>query len=53
VLRLVTAGLGNAAIAVRLGVSPKTVRNQVSTVLTKLGVTSRTEAADRARRAGM
>jgi DNA-binding NarL/FixJ family response regulator len=53
VLRLVTAGLGNAAIAVRLGVSPKTVRNQVSAVLTKLGVTSRTEAADRARRAGM
>ena len=53
VLRLVAAGLGNPAIAVRLGVSAKTVRNQVSAVLTKLGVTSRTEAAERARRAGL
>jgi DNA-binding NarL/FixJ family response regulator len=53
VLRLVAAGLGNAAIAVRLGVSAKTVRNQVSAVLTKLGVSSRTEAAERAHRAGL
>ncbi len=53
VLRLVAAGLGNAAIGARLGVSAKTVRNQVSAVLTKLGVSSRTEAAERARRAGL
>ena len=53
VLRLVAAGLGNGAIAVRLGVSGKTVRNQVSAVLSKLGVSSRTEAAERARRAGL
>jgi DNA-binding NarL/FixJ family response regulator len=49
VLRLVAEGLGNQAIAVRLGVSGKTVRNQVSVVLAKLGVDSRTEAAAKLR----
>jgi DNA-binding NarL/FixJ family response regulator len=45
VLRLLAAGLSNPAIAARLGVAPKTVRNQVSAVLTKLGVSSREAAA--------
>jgi DNA-binding NarL/FixJ family response regulator len=45
VLRLVAQGLGNEAIATRLGVSGKTVRNQVSAVLSKLGVRNRAEAA--------
>jgi DNA-binding NarL/FixJ family response regulator len=53
VLRLVAAGLTNQAIAERLGVAPKTVRNQVSTVLSKLGVDSRAAAASRARAAGL
>lgn len=44
VLDLVAQGLGNRAIADRLGKSPKTVRNQVSVVLSKLGVRSRAEA---------
>ncbi|WP_067472206.1 response regulator [Actinomadura hibisca] len=52
VLELVAAGLGNARIAERLGLSPKTVRNNVSTVLAKLQVADRTEAALRARDAG-
>lgn len=49
VLRLLAQGLGNDAIAMRLGVSGKTVRNQVSAVLSKLGVRSRAEAAALAR----
>lgn len=53
VLRLVATGLGNQAIAERLGVAPKTVRNQVSSILTKLGVDSRQAAAQRARTAGL
>jgi DNA-binding NarL/FixJ family response regulator len=53
VLRLVAGGLGNAAIAERLGLSVKTVRNQVSAVLAKLAVGDRTAAAARAREAGL
>jgi DNA-binding NarL/FixJ family response regulator len=49
VLRLLTDGLTNEAIAARLGLSGKTVRNQVSAVLAKLGVHSRAEAAARGR----
>jgi len=44
VLACLAEGLGNAAIAARLGKSEKTVRNQVSTILPKLGVSSRSEA---------
>jgi DNA-binding NarL/FixJ family response regulator len=53
VLRLLAGGLGNQAIAARLGLAPKTVRNQVSTIFTKLGVRSRAAAGDRARSAGL
>jgi len=44
VLGLIAAGLGNAAIAERLGVSGKTVANYVSSVLTKLRVKDRAAA---------
>lgn len=44
VLALVAEGLDNGAIAARLGKSEKTVRNQVSTILDKLGVRSRAQA---------
>ena len=44
ILRLVAAGLTNREIARRLGVGEQTVKNHVSAVLTKLGVTSRTQA---------
>lgn len=53
VLELLAAGLRNHAIATRLGLSEKTVRNHVSSVLLKLQVTDRTAAALKAREAGL
>ncbi len=44
VLHLMAEGMDNRRIAERLGKSNKTVRNQVSTILDKLGVHSRAEA---------
>ncbi len=45
VLRLVAGGHPNKVIALRLGISEKTVKNHLSTVFQKLGVTDRTQAA--------
>ncbi|MDQ4134112.1 MAG: response regulator transcription factor [Actinomycetota bacterium] len=53
VLELVAAGHNNATIATRLYLSPKTVRNHVSNIFTKLQVADRAEAIVRARRAGL
>lgn len=53
VLDLIAHGLANDLIARRLLVSPKTVRNHISNVFTKLQVTHRAEAIVRARRAGL
>jgi DNA-binding NarL/FixJ family response regulator len=53
ILSLLAQGLSNSAIAERLVLSPKTVRNQVSTVFSKLQVASRAEAIVRAREAGL
>lgn len=53
ILSLVAGGLGNAAIGQRLGLRPKTVRNYVSNVLTKIQVADRAEAVLRARSAGL
>ena len=47
------AGRNNAQIAATLYLSPKTVRNNVSNVLTKLLVADRAEAIVRAREAGL
>ena len=52
VLELVAQGLDNDTIAKKLGISEKTVRNQVSAIRSKLGVTSRVQTAVRAREAG-
>lgn len=51
VLSLLADGLTNQAIATRLSLADKTVRNLVSNVISKLGVTSRHEAAQLARQA--
>lgn len=53
VLELIAQGHSNSRIARRLVISPKTVRNHVSNVLSKLQVADRTEAMIRARQAGL
>ena len=53
ILTRLAAGDDNAAIARHLGLSDKTVRNQLSGVFTKLGVAGRVQAALMARDAGM
>ena len=45
VLRLVAEGKSNAEIGAELHLSPTTVRNHVSTILSKLGFSNRIEAA--------
>ena len=45
VLSLVARGLSNRQIAAKLGLGLRTVESHVSNVLSKLGLTSRTEAA--------
>ena len=53
VLDLVAQGRANAAIAAKLGLSQKTVRNHVSNILTKLQVADRAQAIVQARDAGL
>jgi len=53
VLELIAQGLPNPEISRQLFVSPKTVRNHVSNILTKLQVRDRAEAIVRARDAGL
>jgi len=53
VLALMVEGLNNTQIAAKLGVSPSTIKSHVSNILSKLGVSSRTEAAALALRHGL
>lgn len=53
VLDLIAQGVNNAAIARKLYLSPKTIRNHVSNIFSKLQVADRAEAIVRARRAGL
>ncbi|GGS37456.1 MULTISPECIES: response regulator [Actinokineospora] len=53
VLALLADGASNAAIASRLTLSPKTVRNHVSSIFAKLAVADRAQAIVRARQAGL
>jgi DNA-binding NarL/FixJ family response regulator len=52
-LQLIARGARNADIARRLSISPKTVRNHISNIFTKLQVADRADAIARARAAGM
>ena len=45
VARLILSGVGNKAIAREMFIAEKTVKNYVSQIFKKLGVTSRTQAA--------
>jgi DNA-binding NarL/FixJ family response regulator len=53
ILNLIAQGYTNTAIANRLYLSPKTVRNYVSNILTKMQVSDRAQAIIRAREAGL
>jgi DNA-binding NarL/FixJ family response regulator len=53
ILSLMAGGYTNTAIASRLYLSPKTVRNYVSNIFTKLQVSDRPQAIVRAREAGL
>ena len=53
VLTEIARGASNQQIALRLGISGKTVRNHVSTILSKLMVVDRAQAIVRAREAGL
>jgi DNA-binding NarL/FixJ family response regulator len=53
ILELVAQGLTNAAIAARLSLSVKTVRNRISDIFSKLHVTTRAEAILTARQSSL
>ena len=53
VLRLLAEGKANKEIARLLGIGERTVKSHVSSILAKLGVQSRTQAALYATRAGL
>ena len=53
VLALLSQGLRDREISRRLFISERTVHHHVSTVLAKIGVSSRTEAAREAARMGI
>jgi DNA-binding NarL/FixJ family response regulator len=53
VLGLIATGLTNSAIAERLSLSPKTIRNYITEIFSKLQVANRAEAIIQAREAGL
>jgi DNA-binding NarL/FixJ family response regulator len=53
ILKLIAEGVNNATIARTLYVSPKTVRNHISNIFSKLQVDDRAQAIVHARRAGL
>jgi DNA-binding NarL/FixJ family response regulator len=53
ILELLVQGLPTSQVAARLFLAPKTVRNRVSEMLTKLGVASREEAIALGRSGGL
>jgi DNA-binding NarL/FixJ family response regulator len=53
ILDRLARGLRNDAISARMGISIKTVQNNVSTILLKLGAADRAQAVALARDAGM
>jgi DNA-binding NarL/FixJ family response regulator len=52
-LDLIAAGYNNAEIAQKLFISPKTVRNHITSIFSKLQVADRAKAIRRARKSGL
>lgn len=52
-LTLIAAGLNNREIAARLVISPRTVRNHITNIFSKLGAADRAQAIVMARHAGL
>ena len=52
-LDLIASGYNNAEIAKKLFISPKTVRNHITSIFSKLQVADRAEAIRRARKSGL
>ncbi len=52
-LKLASEGLNNAQIGARLYISPKTVKTHLQNIYEKLDARSRTEAAMKAKEAGL
>ncbi|NWG08644.1 MAG: response regulator transcription factor [Chloroflexi bacterium] len=53
ILRLISQGLNNQEIARKLFLSPKTIRNHITNIFSKLQVADRAQAIVRAREAGL
>jgi DNA-binding NarL/FixJ family response regulator len=53
ILHLISQGLNNPEIAQKLVLSPKTVRNHITNIFSKLQVANRAQAIVRAREAGL
>jgi len=53
IIRLIARGLSNKEIASQLSVSEKTIKNHISRIFAKLGITARTQAAIHAMKAGL
>ena len=52
ILELIAQGLANARISERLGISPNTLRNHITSIFGKLGAGTRAEAIVKARDGG-
>ncbi len=53
ILAIIAQGYTNTQIVERLVLSPKTIRNHITNIFSKLPVADRTEAIARAREAGL
>jgi pimeloyl-ACP methyl ester carboxylesterase/DNA-binding CsgD family transcriptional regulator len=53
ILELIAQGLANTSISQRLGISPHTLRNHITSIFDKLGAATRAEAIVKAREAGL